>query len=150
MKNKIKETSLTETDIAIIKKSFLWPVICLVLFLMFGFYMGIASISVILTMVDETMFRVALIVLTAMILMLLLVYPLNRMSKRIKDLRENKKMVIRGMNFTKSSGGAYFILMDGYRLSVPRSFYRHVHSKDLLEIHFAPHSEVVFEYQVIR
>jgi hypothetical protein len=150
MKNKIKETSLTETEVATIKKSFLWPVICLVLFLMSGFYLAIGSISVILTMVDETMFRVALIALTILILLLLLVYPLNGMSKRIKDLRENKKMVIRGMNFTKTSGWGYFILMDDYRLSVPRSFYRHVHSKDLLEIHFAPHSQLVFEYQVIR
>jgi hypothetical protein len=150
MKNKIKETSLTETEVAAIKKSFLWPVICLVLFLMLGFYLTIASISVILTMVNETMFRVALIALTVIILLFLLVYPLNRISKRIKDLRENKKVVIRGMNFTKTSGAGYFILMDGYKLSVPRTFHRHIHHKDLLEIHFVPNSEVVFEYQVIR
>jgi hypothetical protein len=150
MKNKIKEISLTEAEIEKIKKSFFWPVICLVLFLMLGFYIAIASVSVILSMVDETMFRIALIVLTVIILMLLQVYPLNGISKRIKDLRENKKIVLRGMNFTKKHGGFYYILMDDHKLSIPRSFYTHIQSKDLVEIHFAPCSGLVFEYQVIR
>src|SRR5215204_5773466 len=107
MKNRKQEVSLKEVDVTKIKKSFLWPVITLLLLMIIGFYLAVASTALIMTMIQESYIQIPLVIISFALLLVALIYPLNGITKRMKDLREGKKIIIRGTNFSKSSGAGY-------------------------------------------
>ncbi|MFL5729189.1 MAG: hypothetical protein ACJ75J_06845 [Cytophagaceae bacterium] len=152
MKNKILESSLNEQEQSRIRKSFISPLLGLIITIIFCSYLSIAAFAVIMSSFDNKLYRTGFGVISGIILLYLIMLPIGSMIKKMKDLKENKKLIIRGSDFRKGGriGLNSSLIMNSYYLAVPRSFYRHVHSKDLLEIHITPYSHIVLDCKVIR